>query len=148
MSHKQKMNYLEAIKVISDYLYDFSERPLNTVGRDQQASEILEDLNRAGFRIDKPITKEEELIIDWKLMKNIYPVTIFHTRYNGAYEGGIFVALQERYEEIPKEATGSGDTCMTFWELYEKPYGKAPTPNEALYDLLIKLQLNNLPLHP
>ena len=72
---------------------------------------------------------------------HIYPLTIFHTRYNGGYEGGVYVALKERYENIPLEATGSDVDCAQFWFSYDKPYGAGRTPDEAAQDLLNKMLL-------
>lgn len=77
----------------------------------------------------------------------IYPLTVFHTRYNGLYEGGMYVAFNERPHEIPREAMGDdewaedegdqeGGEIAWFYASYSKPIGRGKTPDEAATDLL------------
>ena len=67
---------------------------------------------------------------------SIYPLTIFHTRYNGTYEGGLYVALNERYEDVPLEATGSDVPCGKFYSNPDLIYGFGRTPDDAANALL------------
>lgn len=77
----------------------------------------------------------------------IYPLTVFHTRYNGLYEGGMYVAFNEHFYEISPAAKGddtSTETCRQseigeFYNSYDKPIGRGKTPNAAAEDLLRQL---------
>lgn len=71
-----------------------------------------------------------------------YPITILMDRYNGIYSGGRWLAFNLDPEEIPNEI-GGGDSCeMNFF--YSPPdwlvFGKGNSPEEALEDLIEKLQ--------
>lgn len=71
----------------------------------------------------------------------IYPLTIFHTRYNGGYEGGLYVALNVRFENVRTSLTGDDAECMEAFAILEEemPIGRGDTPNEALNDLLRRM---------
>lgn len=72
----------------------------------------------------------------------IYPLTIFHTRYNGGYEGGLYVALNVRYEEVPMSLTGDDVECVEAFATLgeEMPFGRGGTPDEALNNLLAEME--------
>jgi len=46
---------------------------------------------------------------------DIYPTTIITTRYQGAYEGGRWAALDCSFEEVPLAAIGDDIECAEFW---------------------------------
>ena len=76
-------------------------------------------------------------------MKNIYeiyPLTIVRDRYNGIYSGGMYLAFNLDYYEIPIEISGSDIPCWEWWN-NNKDYlvGKGETPTKAINDLLKKL---------
>jgi len=76
--------------------------------------------------------------------KPIYPVTIFTARYQGIYEGGQWIALNEHVEDIDRDAQGDDIACMEFFLEYEQtaPIGRGWTPLRAYLDLKIKLETN------
>ena len=70
---------------------------------------------------------------------DIYPVTIIHARYGGAYEGGLWLAFNCYPEAIPNDATASDMPCGRYWSwvsIMDIPIGRGNTPDTALLDLL------------
>lgn len=71
-------------------------------------------------------------------LNNLYPLTVFKTRYQGTYEGGKWVAFNEHLDsELLDGAVGDDSTCAGFFYMYErfKPYGRGDTAQEAVEDL-------------
>lgn len=73
-------------------------------------------------------------------MRDIYPVTIFKTRYGGAYEGAPWVAVNEDTgSEWLWKAQSDDITCFLTWERAEEdgmPLGRGYTPEDAYEDLV------------
>jgi hypothetical protein len=63
------------------------------------------------------------------------PRTIIRCRYGGAYEGGPWAAFPCHPEEIPGEAHGGDQVCITWWALPTMAAGVGMTPDHALADL-------------
>ena len=72
----------------------------------------------------------------------IYPLTIFHARYNGGYEGGLYIALNVRFENVREGLTGDDAICVETFAIVEEemPIGRGNTPDEALNDLLAEME--------
>ena len=78
--------------------------------------------------------KEKEL---WLKVK--YPITIIRDRYEGTYSGALWLVFPVDYNEIPEGVDGDDVECAEFWESYKEPVGKGTYPNDALADLLEKM---------
>ena len=72
--------------------------------------------------------------------KDIYPITITMTRYQGVYEGGAWAAFHEYPEDLPEDAFSDDITCMNWWGYFGNTAGVGKTPDAALYDLLAKME--------
>ena len=90
-----------------------------------------------------PINEIDDTLND---MKNIYPVTIFRSRYSGAYEGAEWLAINEDpRDDIFDEIFGDDGSCMDFFNFkgdrtnhFTEPLciGHGDNPKEAYDDLL------------
>ena len=74
-----------------------------------------------------------------KYSETMYPLTIIADRYDGCYSGGAFTAWPLDYFDIPDGPDGSDPECRAFWDSYEYPVGKGRTAQEAIDDLLPKM---------
>lgn len=74
----------------------------------------------------------------------IWPVTIVKARYQGSYEGGLWLAFDCQYWQVPEAVYGDDISCSTFFDEYNKSnrkknplkIGRGETPEEALKDLV------------
>ena len=73
-------------------------------------------------------------------MNEIYPLTIINDRYTGTYSGGIFTAWNMDYHEIPTDPDEDDVTCMLFWAKTDIIVGRGETPQEAVDDLIRRLE--------
>jgi len=89
---------------------------------------------------------------DWEVLLNQrdaldalpYPLTVFTSRYQGTYEGGWCIALNEHPgSDVVASATGSDVECATWYANYEryKPIGRGRTHEAAIQDLKAKLEV-------
>lgn len=70
-----------------------------------------------------------------------YPFVLFAARYQGVYEGGRYVAFNERRDDVKLDgAAGNDITCSEFFRHYPRPYGRGDTPSEAAQDLLDRMR--------
>lgn len=75
---------------------------------------------------------------------DLWPITIHQTRYQGAYEGGSWVAASGA--DLPPVAFGSDVPCSLWWE--NRPaIGRGQTPDEALADLEARYLSHGEPEH-
>lgn len=72
-------------------------------------------------------------------LKDIYPMTITMTRYQGVYEHGAWAAFHEYPENLPKDAFSDDVTCAIWWSENRDVAGVGQTPEAALHDLLSKM---------
>jgi len=73
---------------------------------------------------------------DWDFwLDHQYPCTVTKDRYTGAYSNGTWTAWPLEAEEVPDGPWGCDITAMDFWDSYEKPVGRAETPELALHSL-------------
>ena len=83
---------------------------------------------------DKSVKKRRDL----RLILELYPISIWESRYGGVYEGGRWIAigncdLLPQYTDI----MGDDESCMRFWNSRQsEKIGRGETPNDALADLL------------
>ena len=71
----------------------------------------------------------------------VYPITIFKSRYNGTYSGGTFIALNMDIDDDFNEAMVGNDVdCGNFWARFPDIYGTGNTPQEAYLDLAFKVR--------
>ena len=73
-------------------------------------------------------------------INEIYPLTIIRDRYDGIYSGGMYLAFNLDYDEIPSEISGSDIPCLEWWE--ENKYilvGKGYDITSAIFDLIVKM---------
>lgn len=73
-------------------------------------------------------------------VNKIYPLTIIRDRYNGAYSGGKYLAFNLNLNEIPLEIEGNDSDCMNFFYDNKLIIGKGHTIEEAVNDLIEKLE--------
>ena len=66
-------------------------------------------------------------------------ITIFQTRYGGAYEGGPWAAVYANPQDVPEDAWGGDTFASHWWSDHEHEVGVGITPDEALADLRTKL---------
>jgi hypothetical protein len=62
-------------------------------------------------------------------------ITIFQTRYGGAYEGGPWAAVWASPQDIPEDAIVGDTFASRWWQEHEAEVGVGSTPDEALADL-------------
>ena len=74
-----------------------------------------------------------------KYSEDPYPLTIIKDRYNGCYSGGKYTAWPIDYWDIPGGPDGCDPECSKFWREYEYPVGKGETAQDAINDLLPKM---------
>jgi hypothetical protein len=67
-------------------------------------------------------------------------VTIFQTRYRGAYEGGLWAAVYAQPHEIASEAWEGDVYASGWWHDHASEVGVGDTPDAALADLHSKHQ--------
>lgn len=71
---------------------------------------------------------------------DLYPVSIYQTRYGGVYEGldALWFAVSG---DFPESAVGDDDDCLDFW-LSDASLlvGRGKTPNEALVNLIQRVK--------
>ena len=73
-------------------------------------------------------------------INEIYPLTIIRDRYDGIYSGGMYLAFNLDYDEIPSEISGSDIPCLEWWK--ENKYilvGKGYDITSAIFDLIVKM---------
>lgn len=75
----------------------------------------------------------------YKKPDEIFPVTIVCDRYGGTYSGGAWTAWQLDPWDVPAEVDESDPECCIFWENNTEPVGLGATPQDALQDLMHKL---------
>mgnify|MGYP001612908767 CR=1 FL=1 len=66
------------------------------------------------------------------------PVTVFTSRYGGAYEGDAWVAVAMDYDELPGAFLGDDITCSQAFEACDGLLGVGGTASEAVADLAAK----------
>lgn len=72
---------------------------------------------------------------------NIYPLTVVKDRYTGVYSGGKYTAWNLDFYEVPEDIAADDVTCSIFWYADEEPLaGRGDTPQEAIDDLLLRIQ--------
>lgn len=71
-------------------------------------------------------------------MKRPYPCTVCASRYQGAYEGGLWVAFPVAYWDVPDAAFGCDLSAAAFWTNADT-VGRGATPDEAVQDMLRRL---------
>lgn len=69
-----------------------------------------------------------------------YPLTIIADRYGGAYSGGKYLAWALDHWNVPFDASDGDRDCMLFWAENTIPVGRGDTPNEAMEDLIRRLE--------
>lgn len=84
-------------------------------------------------------------------MKEIYPVTIFMSRYGGTYEGASWIAVNaSAYECVVSDFLGDDETCYSAFDKVDKGsvknefgdtirIGRGGNPSEAFDSLRITL---------
>ena len=75
----------------------------------------------------------------YKTPDEIFPVTIVCDRYTGAYSGGAWTAWQLDTWDIPSWIEECDFVCRDEWRKNTEPVGLGDTPQEALQDLMHKL---------
>lgn len=65
----------------------------------------------------------------------MYPLTIIKDRYNGTYSGGMYLAFNLEYDEIPLDVSGSDMNCANFWKYTKLIVGKGANIKQAYDDL-------------
>ena len=70
----------------------------------------------------------------------MYPLTIIRDRYNGVYSGGMYLAFNLEYDEIPQDVSGSDMDCFNFWSRTRLIVGKGATIKQAYDDLKEKIK--------
>lgn len=72
---------------------------------------------------------------------DIYPLTIIRDRYGGIYSGGEYTAWNEDFYSLPEEIDGDDVTAARFFYKCDSYcYGTGKTPDEALEDLIRKIE--------
>lgn len=74
-----------------------------------------------------------------KKAEDIYPVTIVMDRYNGCASGGRYLAFNLDSWDIPDEIEECDAIADEYWRTTTEPIGRGNTPEEALQDLLWRL---------
>lgn len=74
--------------------------------------------------------------------EDIYPLTILRDRYRGTYSGGKYTAWNLEANEIPHAVRWDDDGCSEFFSSTKVPYGAGETPNEAVENLIKRLEEN------
>lgn len=74
----------------------------------------------------------------WNRMR--WPVTIISDRYHGCYSGASWLAFPLDFDEIPEDVNDEDLPCQDFWDNYDEPIGLGETPEDALADLIAKMQ--------
>ena len=74
----------------------------------------------------------------WNRMR--WPVTIILDRYHGCYSGADWLAFPLDFDEIPEDVNDEDLPCQDFWDNYNEPVGMGGTPEDALADLIAKMQ--------
>lgn len=86
--------------------------------------------------------------------KDLYPCTVFPTRYGGAYERGAWAAVPEEIFDVDPDALGDDLSAGEFWgdDARSGLVGRGATPEEAVQDMLArrvaKLRETGGPLAP
>ncbi len=70
---------------------------------------------------------------------NVYPLTIVCDRYTGCYSGGEFTAWNLYPDDIPEGIYGDDVGCSSFFSHTKIVYGRGKTPNDAVIDLINRL---------
>ena len=73
-----------------------------------------------------------------------YPLTIIKDRYQGTYSGGKFTAWNLKHFDVPEAIQGDDLTASVFWQYDDFIVGKGDTPEEAILDLIEKLEARPL----
>lgn len=73
-------------------------------------------------------------------LKSYYPTTIICDRYGGTYSSASWLAFPHDSWDIPEEVDGEDVECYLFWQDYDGIVGKGETPQEAMQDLIRKMQ--------
>ena len=79
-------------------------------------------------------------------LDKIYPLTVIHSRYQGTYEGGVYLAWNRHFYNINSDAMGDDIECSSYFadsDHNDGPIGVGRTPYEAIKDL--KEKLNETP---
>ena len=71
---------------------------------------------------------------------DLYPVTIVTDRYSGCASGGAYLAFYCDPWDVPGEIDDADAIADAFWRTTKEPIGRGHTPQEALDDLLVRLQ--------
>lgn len=80
---------------------------------------------------------------EWLSVK--YPLTIIRDRYDGVYSRACWLAFPLDYDEIPEDVTGDDVVCSLFWETYKEPVGKGAYANDAVIDLMERMEAPEFP---
>lgn len=73
----------------------------------------------------------------------VYPVVVFTSRYQGAYEGATWIALNEHVDDQRISDVQADDiSCAHFFADYPYPVGRGSNPCAAYADLRLKLIQN------
>lgn len=71
----------------------------------------------------------------------IYPLTIVPARYDGVYEGAVFLAFPLNPGNLPPGWDGDDVTCCNFWGEHQEAVGKVPSPNDAYKKLRSQIKV-------
>lgn len=71
---------------------------------------------------------------------DLYPLTIVRDRYCGCYSGGEFTAWNLYPEDIPEEIYADDIGCSIFFSHTKIVYGRGKTPDDAIMDLINRLE--------
>ena len=68
-----------------------------------------------------------------------WPLTIVKSRYGGVYEPGIWIAFPQAPSDIPDDWHAGDVACADFFAQRKGHVGGGDTPDEALADLLCRM---------
>lgn len=68
-------------------------------------------------------------------MKDLWPLTVSRTRYQGVYEGGDWIAFHLLPEDVPHGPWGDDLTCVAWFGESKVAYGVGATPAAAIESL-------------
>ena len=74
-----------------------------------------------------------------------YPLTIIRDRYDGVYSRACWLAFPLDYDEIPEDVNGDDVVCSLFWQTYKEPVGKGAYANDAVIDLMERMEAPEFP---
>lgn len=72
-------------------------------------------------------------------MDDVYPLTVVMDRYNGTYSGGRYTAWNLDFDKVPVAIACDDVCCYEFWLTNKVTVGKGQTMDDAVADLISKL---------